>query len=85
MTDVHTDDDEHSISFPDKMFIAAIFSAVGPALRAADPVFDARLGRDFSGSSLTSDLEIGTPVATLPGTWHYRVSVGTGWPGISIL
>ena len=27
----------------------------------------------FQGSSHTSDLKIGTPVATLPGTWHYRV------------
>ena len=32
----------------------------------------------FSGSSHTSDLKIGTPVATLPGAWHYRVSTGTG-------
>ena len=39
----------------------------------------------FSGSSHTSDLNIGTPVATLPGTWRYRVSAGTGRPGISKL
>ena len=39
----------------------------------------------FSGSSHTSDLKIGTPVATLPGAWCYRVSAGTGWPGVSIL
>ena len=26
----------------------------------------------FSGSSHTSDFKIGTPVATLPGAWHYR-------------
>ena len=39
----------------------------------------------FSGSSHTSDLKIGTPVATLPGAWRYRVSAGTGWPGVSIL
>ena len=39
----------------------------------------------FSGSSHTSDLNIGTPVATLPGTWRYRVSAGTGRPGVSIL
>ena len=32
------------------------------------------LRRDFSGSSHTSDLKIGTPVATLPSAWHYRVS-----------
>ena len=39
----------------------------------------------FSGSSHTSDLKIGTPVATLPGAWRYRGSAGTGGPGVSIL
>ena len=39
----------------------------------------------FSGSSHTSDLRIGTPVATLPGAWRYRVSTGTGRPVVSIL
>ena len=39
----------------------------------------------FSGPSHTSDLRIGTPVATLPGAWRYRVSAGTGRPGVSIL
>ena len=24
-------------------------------------------------------------MATLPGTWYYRVSAGTGWPSLSIL
>ena len=42
-------------------------------------------GGIFSGSSHTSDLNIGTPVATLPGAWRYRVSAGTGRPGVSIL
>ena len=37
----------------------------------------------FSGPSHTSDLKIGTPVATLP--WRYEVSAGTGWPGVSML
>ena len=38
------------------------------ASRAEDPEFDSRLRHgDFPGSSHTSDLEIGTPVATLPG------------------
>ena len=41
--------------------------------------------RIFSGSSHTSDSKIGTPVATLPGAWRYRVSAETGWPGVSIL
>ena len=52
---------------------------------AEDPGFDSRLQRDFSGSSHTSDLKIGTPVATLPGAWRYRVSTGTCQPGVSIL
>ena len=29
--------------------------------------------------------KIGTPVAALPGTWRYKVSAGTGQPGVSIL
>ena len=40
---------------------------------------------NFSESSHTSDLKIGIPVATLPGAWRYRVSTGTGRPGVSIL
>ena len=52
---------------------------------AEDPGFESRLRQDFSRSSHTSDLKIGTAVATLPGAWHYRVSAGTGQPGVSIL
>ena len=37
------------------------------------------------GSSHTSDLKTGTPLAALPGDWHYRVSAETGWPGVDIL
>ena len=56
------------------------------ASRAEDPGFQSRLRRDFSsGSSHASDLKTGTPVATLPGAWRYRVSAGTGRPGVSIL
>ena len=56
------------------------------ASRVAYPGFNSRiLIGDFSGLSHTSDLEIGAPVATLPGAWCYRVSTGTGWPGASIL
>ena len=29
--------------------------------------------------------KLGTPVATLPGAWHYRIRAGTGWLGVSIL
>ena len=52
---------------------------------AEDPGFEFRLRRDFSGSSHTSDLKTGTPVATLPGAWRYRVIARTGRPGVSIL
>ena len=63
---------------------------VGPVVKASasgaeDPGFESRLRRDFSGSSHTSDLKIGTRVATLPGAWHSRVGTGTGRPGVSIL
>ena len=39
----------------------------------------------FSGSSHTSDFKIGTPMPILPGAWRYRVSAGTGRPGVSVL
>ena len=39
----------------------------------------------FLGSSHTSDLKIGTPVATLPGACCYRVHTGAGRPSVSIL
>ena len=55
------------------------------ALGAEDPRFESRLQQDFSGSSHTNDLKIGTSAATLPGAWRYRVSAGTGRPGVSIL
>ena len=48
---------------------------------AEDPGFESRLLRDFSGSSHTSDLNIGTPVAA----WYYAVSAGIGRPSVSIL
>ena len=38
-----------------------------------------------SGSSHTSDLNTGTPVATLSGVRRYTVSTGTGWHDVSIL
>ena len=41
--------------------------------------------RIFSGLSHSSDLKTGTPVAILLGAWRYRVSAGTGRPGVSIL
>ena len=59
--------------------------AKASASRAEDPGFESRWRRDFSGLGHTSDLNIGTPMATLPGAWRYRVSAGTGRPGGSIL
>ena len=55
------------------------------APKAEGPEFESLLRRDFSGSSHTSDLKLGTPVSTLPGAWRFRVSAGTGRPGVSIL
>ena len=53
-------------------------------LRVTDPGFDSCLCWDFSRSSHTSELKVGTWVATLQGAWHYRVSARcqytvTGW------
>ena len=56
------------------------------ALRAEDPGFDSCVCcGDIYGTSHTSDLKIGTPVAALPGAWCYRISTWTGWHGVSIL
>ena len=56
-------------------------SALGAEDRGSNPACD----RIFPGSSHTSCLKIGTPVATLPGAWRYRDSTGIGQPGVSIL
>ena len=61
-------------------------SGKGVRLESDSPGFNSRLRRGSSPvSSPTSDLKIGTPVATLPGAWRYRVSAGTSRPGVSIL
>ena len=52
---------------------------------AEDPGFESSMRRYFFGSSHTTDLKLGTSVATLPAAWHYRVSAGTGRPGVSIV
>ena len=54
-------------------------------LTAEDPCSNSACTEIFPGSSHTSDLKIGTPVATLSGAWRHRVSAGTGQPGVSIL
>ena len=55
--------------------------------RAEDPEFDSCLFRSGNSprSNHTSELDIGTPAATLSGVWRYRVNAETGWPGVSIL
>ena len=50
-------------------------------IRGSNPACDGI----FTRSSHTSGLKIGTPAATLPGSWHYRVSTGTGRPGVRIM
>ena len=35
--------------------------------------------------TITSDFKTGSPVATLPGAWRYKVSAGNGQPGVSSL
>ena len=58
-------------------------SLVGLAMKAKGgrPGVDSHFQlRSLSRSSHTSDLKIGNPVATLPGTWHYRVIVGQVGP-----
>ena len=54
--------------------------------KAEDPEFDSRLRRDFFPRIESYQLlKTGTPVASLQGAWRYRVSAGTGRPGVSIL
>ena len=67
-----------SSAVPDRLFGLVVKAS---ASRAEDPGLESR----FTGSSHVNDLKIGTPVATLPGAWRYRVSTGTGRPGVSIL
>ena len=56
------------------------------ASKPENPGFESRLyRRDSSRSSHTNDLKNGTKVATLPGTWRYRVSTWTVRPGVNIL
>ena len=53
--------------------------------RVKDPGFEIACAEICPESSHTSDFKIGTPVVTLPGAICYRVSAGTGWPGVSLL
>ena len=73
-----------------KGFRLHIYRLVGPVVRRPPgerkiPGSNPACGGIFWRSSHTSDFKIGTPVATLPGAWCYRVSTGTGQPGVSLL
>ena len=46
------------------------------ASRSEDPGSNLACAGIFPGSSHTSYRKIGTPVATLPGAWRYRVGAG---------
>ena len=60
-------------------------SGKGVRLESGRPALDSLLRCEsfFSGSSQSSDLRIGSPVATLRGAWRYMVSAVTGRPGVS--
>ena len=73
------------VKLPADVYRLAGLEVKASASGAEDPGFESRLRRTFSGLSHTSDFKIGTPVAVLPGAWHYRVSTGTGRSGVSIL
>ena len=61
-----------SVSHSSQVPLFFLYRLVGLVVKASasreeDPWFESRLRRGFSGSRQTSDLKIGTPVATLPG------------------
>ena len=70
----------------DISLISFVIYAPAARFEISRPRFDLRFWRvSLPRSSHTTDLKIGTPVATLPGVWRYRVSAGAGLPGVSIL
>ena len=72
------------ISVPETASFGLVVKASASGVE--DQEFDSHLCcGDFSRSSHTSDLEIETRVTTLPSAWHYKVSAGTGQPGVSVL
>ena len=69
---------------PDHRLVGLVVKA-SPS-RAEDAEFESRLHRDFfRGRVIPVTQKNGTPVATLPGAWRYRLRAGTGRPGVSIL
>ena len=84
---------KHPAFFPVTRFSCrqALYRLVGLVVKASasrveDPGFDPGLRSwIISGSSHASELKMGYPGAALPGAWRFRISAGTGWPGVSIL
>ena len=64
--------------------LTSVYRLVGLVVKASTSRAEARRSNpplrrgDFSMSSHTSDLEIGIPVATLPGAWRCTVRPGIG-------
>ena len=54
------------------------------ASRAEDQGFKSHLWRDFSRVESYQWIKNWHPSGSLPGAWRYRVSAGTGWPGVCI-
>ena len=65
-------------SYPADRLVGLVVMA--SASRAEDPGFESRLRRDFSGSSHTSDLKIGTPGTTLQGSGGIGSALGLVCP-----
>ena len=78
----HISDSLQVHSIPDRL---AGLMVKASASGAEDPGFKSRLRQIISGSSHTSDLNIGSPVDTLSGAWRYRVTAVTGRPAVSLL
>ena len=82
-----------TVTLPGQIVVSAITNSHTAQHSIAQPLITQRSSRVripltpgfFSRSSHTSDFKIGTPVAILPGAWCYRVSAGTGLPGVSML
>ena len=60
-------------------------SGKASASKTEDPGFESRLRRDFFGVESHQLLKNRHSSGSLPGAWSYRVSAGTGRPGVSIL
>ena len=75
---------KHFTHFPSSL-LPCWPSDKGVRLGSARPGFGSCLGLgSFSRSSHTSDLNMGTPVATLQDTGSCRASTRTGWLSVSI-